>query len=189
MDQRLGLEGILVIEPGEQGLAARMLFTEGALVIETDDGDRHCWYPDTVTASSYDTRTTQLELDGTTLFFEAADPLDFADRLRTFLATHPKREKRKRRSELAQRPPQPSSDTEQSPDPAGDTFGDQSTAGAPPSTSQRGSRQTHEHKWTSQPAGAGITRRICAICRHVSIDLVEAHVLQGDPAGLRTLRR
>lgn len=166
-----------------------MLFTKEALVIETDDGDRHCWYPDTVTASSYDTKTTQFELDGTTLFFEAADPLDFADRLRTFLTTHPGRDKRKRRSVLAQKPPQPILDTEQSAASNAERVDDGSAAGALPGSSQRGSRRTHQHKWDSQPAGAGITRRICAICRHVSIDLVDAHVLQGDPAGLRTLRR
>ncbi len=169
-----GLAGELVLEPGEHGLAATVIFDRDTLVIETGDGERNEWHRDLVRAVPYDTRTIQLHLDATTLYFNASDPLVFAERFATFESATP--QPRRRRSRDTRPEPPDTVDIRQE------------RPVVTRKASRRGRRRDHRHDWASSLVGGGIVRRLCVGCGHLSIDVSDAYEMQGDPNVVKNRR-
>ena len=170
-DVTRGLDGELVLAPGEQGLAARVTFEDETFVIETDDGERNEWHRELVRGVPYDTRTMQLHLDAATLYFHASDPLVFAERMSGFLSA-PRPERRRPRDERR----------ESAVDLRGATPLVTRRAG------RRRRRREHSHEWTSHVVGGGIVRRRCIECGDLSIDVTDTYEMHGNPNVVKNRR-
>lgn len=181
-----GLEGTLLLAPGETGLDATIHLQDGHLVIETADGERESWERSVVRVGAYDTRTAELELGNSTLFFEAAEPLEFADRLAEFVAVPLKRKDRRKAAKAAKRASAPAVETP--PPPESDPFAPAPTAPAVDAKRQKKRRKEHIHAWTTSSIGGGITRAVCSKCGQVSIDLTSQEGLSADPTPLLSFR-
>jgi hypothetical protein len=90
-----GLAGILALAPGQSGLPATVVLADEGLVIETSDGEPELWNRSLISADSYDTRTTELALGDTTFYFEANEPLAFAEQIASYLSTPLNRHERR----------------------------------------------------------------------------------------------
>ena len=139
-----------------------------------------------MTADPYDTSTMQLGLGTTTLFFEADEPLEFAQHLADYIAAtrkqrkrSPKKSARRDRNETT---PTRADAVSLAAAPSND---------APSPQTRRFRRRQHQHTWTStsKSVGGGIARSRCVSCGQISIDLTSDDELTADPSPLRSLRR
>ena len=198
-----GLAGILALAPGESGLPATVVLADEGLVIETSDGEPELWDRSLISADSYDTRTTELALGDTTFYFEANEPLAFAEQIASYLAT-PRNRRERREAKRAARSVSSRIHTElenkhsersNTPiDSARPVEGAQPEPGTAQMEPRRRSGKAkkaveHEHTWITHEVGGSITRGICSGCEQITIDLTGRPALTADPSGLRTHRR
>ena len=62
------------------------------------------------------------------------------------------------------------------------------TEPVPAPSKKRRAKREHEHDYVQTEAGGGIVRRVCVVCRHVSIDLTGRFELTGDPTPMFSRR-
>ena len=171
--------GFLGLAPVEQHLRVWTRFDTENVEVGTLDGERFEWPLRCVDATPYDTMTMELRLDGSVLYFVADNPLKFADEFSDILehidTTSQVTERRRSRSA---RPADPLDRRTTIP-----VF--PSTGTAPPlrrsvdrerlvPLGRKGrlrKPKRHTHKWTLSDSTYGLTRYICDLCRHVTIDL------------------
>jgi len=167
--------GFLGLAPANQRLRVWTRFDTERVEVGTLDGERFAWPLCSVGATPYDSRVMEMHLDGSLLYFVADDPLRFADTLERMSPTSGMTERLRRRSA---RPPDPLDRRTIIP-----VF--PSTTTAPPlrrsvdrerlaplgrkGKLRRPKRRTHH--WTRTDSTYGLTRYLCDVCRHVTIDL------------------
>ena len=182
-----GLRGTLLLAPGEQGLSAFVSLGEDQLIIETADGGQEAWDRELIVADPYDTLTTQLELGDVTLYFQADEPLKFAQQLAEYVSMPLKKRRKARKHQTGT---EPQTGTDQQPETEQQPVASLSVPVQKQQTpSRRRAKREHEHTWTTRSVGGGMDGRVCRGCGRVSIDLTDTFEMTGDPTPLLTLRR
>lgn len=171
-------DGLLGINPDEQRLRVWTQFDADSVELGTQDGERFAWSTDAVFATPYDTRTMELYLDGTLLYFVADDPLTFADDFSAVVETSPLSTDSTERP-WSTRTADPLDRRTTIP-----VFRSQPDTTPPLRRSVDRDRlvplgrkgklrrpKKHTHSWTATDSTYGLTRYVCNICRHVTIDM------------------
>ncbi len=136
---------------------AIVVIDEVALTIESSGERLGSWEFDAVEVRRRTGDVFDLTIDGEHLMFIAANPIDFAYTVPSWVETHQPKRRRQLRKRLEQGKANLVTRLEQS--------GGRRRTRKPARSTQ------HEHRWSEQRLPGGLIRRVCVECDHVSIDL------------------
>lgn len=165
----------------EGSFRVKLYFTDDELEVATFDGDVWTWPMTTVQMTRIRADRFQLDLGNETLYFSPDDPLAFTIRFTEWTepaktaepSASSKRGWLRRRIEDAAAGSAPVDEPTYTPEPA-----------EPSSRAKTrfGRRSSHTHIW-EKTVSAGVARRRCADCGHISIDLTGVTSAFDQPHG------
>ena len=168
--------GRLGLAPSDLRLRAWTGFDTSHVEVGTADGERFEWPLEVVSATPYDTRVMELDLDGSRLYFVADDPLRFADELHETLISAPTEQMTERQLRRSTRAADPLDrrtaipvlpPTRAAPQLRRSVDRERLVPLGPKGKLRKPKR--HAHLWQAKDATYGFTRYVCDVCRHVTI--------------------
>ncbi len=150
----------------EGSFRVKLYFKESTIEVATFDGDVWTWPMARVQITRIRADRFQVDLGDETLYFLPDDPLDFTIRFTGATETADskagaKRGWLRRRIEEAATVSAPTDDP---------TYAPESSDPVAPVRTRFGRKSSHTHIW-EKTVSAGVARRRCAECGHISIDL------------------